>query len=80
MSQRGTHTWDLVIEYIRCPECGFIIENREKYQYRLGKYQKDLECPRCHHRFTITKNVKPKFGPLIGEAQPVEMDWEEHST
>lgn len=77
MSQKGTHTWDLILQYHQCPKCGYIIESRKGYDYRLGKYQKDLECERCHHIFTVTKNTKPTFGPLIGEAQPVEVDWKE---
>lgn len=76
MSQKGAHTWDMVIDYHRCPVCGWILENRENYQYRLGHYQKDLECDKCHHFFTVTKVTHPRFGPLIGDSQPVEVDWE----
>ena len=75
MTQRGIHTWDLVIEYLRCPQCGYILENRDKYQYRLGKYQKDLECPRCKHLFTVTKKARSAIGPLLGEPEPVEILW-----
>lgn len=75
MSQAGTHTWDLNWDYQRCPKCGYILENREKYIYRLGKYQKDLECPRCKQLFTVTKPTKPRLGPLIGDPQPTEVDW-----
>lgn len=77
MTQRGTHTWDLILHYHRCPACGLIIESRQDYQYRLGKYQKDLICQRCQHRFTLNKPAHPRFGPLIGTSQPVEVDWEE---
>lgn len=78
MTQKGEHTWDLVLQYHRCPVCGFIIESREDYQYRMGGvYQKDLECPRCKHRFTLTKPRKPTFGPLIGDPQPAEVDWKD---
>lgn len=55
MTQKGTHTWDIVIDYYQCPKCGNIIENRETFEYRLGSTQKDFECERCHHKFTITK-------------------------
>lgn len=75
MTQKGTHTWDLVIDYHLCPQCGNIIESREKYHYVLGKYQKEIDCDRCRHHFTTFKNSKPSFGPLIGEPQPPEMDW-----
>ncbi len=76
MSQLGEHTWTLVISYHRCSACGFILESRQDYEYRFGKYQKDLECDRCHHRFTLTKAAKPRFGPFIGEPQPAEINWE----
>lgn len=75
MTQKGEHTWDLIVHYHRCPKCGNIIESREDYQYRLGVYYKDLECNRCHEQFTTTKKVKPTFGPLIGEAQSIEVTW-----
>lgn len=77
MTQKGAHTWDIILQYHRCPKCGNIIESREDYQYILGKYQKEVECDRCHHVFTLIKNVKPTFGPLIGEPEPVEIDWKE---
>lgn len=76
MTQRGTHTWDLVIHYHRCPACGLIIESRQDYKYRLGKYQKDITCRRCLHHFILTKPTQPRFGPLIGPSQPVEVDWD----
>jgi hypothetical protein len=75
MTQKGLHTWDLNLHYHRCPRCGFIIESREDYQYRMGVYLKDLQCSRCQLRFTITKPSEPTFGPLIGDAEPVEMEW-----
>jgi hypothetical protein len=75
MTQNGTHTWDIIIHYHRCPGCGFIIESREDYHYRMGKYQKDLTCSRCQRRFTITKPTRLRFGPLIGNPQPPEVDW-----
>jgi|EndMetStandDraft_5_1072996.scaffolds.fasta_scaffold109861_2 uncharacterized C2H2 Zn-finger protein len=75
MTQKGTHTWDLIVQYHRCPKCGYIFESREDYQNRLGLYQKDLQCPRCNNIYTITKDRKPTFGPLTGEPQPIEVDW-----
>lgn len=77
MSQEGEHTWDIVIDYHRCPKCGYILESRDKYQYRMGKYVKQLECERCHHQFMVTKSTEPRFGPLLGEPQPAEFDWGE---
>lgn len=79
MKQSGTHTWDLFVHYDRCPFCGFIIENRTDYEYRLGKYEQDLDCPRCLKTFTVQKKSRPQFGPLFGEPQPTEVDWEEHN-
>ena len=76
MAQKGEHTWDLILQYHRCPKCGYIIESRQDYEYHLGKYQKDLECSRCHNRFTLTKQTKPTFGPLFGEAEHPEFTWE----
>jgi uncharacterized C2H2 Zn-finger protein len=75
MSQRGSHTWDLTWDYQKCPQCGYIIESREKYIYRLGRYEKELECPRCKKVFTVVKPTKPSWGPLIGDPQPAEVDW-----
>lgn len=75
MTQRGRHTWDMVVAYHACPKCGFIQENREGYTYRLGKYQKDLECPRCLYHYTLTKNVRMTPGPLFGEGDSAEVTW-----
>lgn len=75
MSHKGTHTWDLVLEYHRCPKCGYILESRESYHQRLGVYVKELECDRCKNKFTIEKKTHPTFGPLIGDPQPIEMEW-----
>lgn len=77
MRHGGDHTWDLYIEYLKCPKCGKIIENQKPYKYRLGKYQKEVACDHCGHRFTATKITSPQFGPLFGEPQPSEIDWEE---
>lgn len=75
MTQKGEHTWDLFIEYHRCPECGNIIESREGYTYRLGARYKDVVCSRCNHQFTVKKEEILTFGPLIGDPQPPEVDW-----
>lgn len=75
MRQIGIHTWEIIIQYHRCPKCGNIIESREDYENRLGKFEKDLKCERCRHQFTITKPMKPALGPLLGKPQPVEFDW-----
>jgi rubredoxin len=75
--QPGEHTWDLHIRYHCCPTCGFIVESREDFKYILGEYQKDLICPRCQHSFTIVKTGQHKLGPLIGEPQPPDMEWDD---
>ncbi len=75
MTQKGTHTWDLIVQYHRCPKCGYIIESRENYQYCLGRYQKDLQCTRCQQFFTVFKQRRPSFGPFFGDSEPIEIDW-----
>ena len=65
-----------LVHYHRCPECGYIMESRRDYDNRFGKYMKDLICRRCHHQFTLMRNEKKTFGPLIGTPQPVEFDWD----
>lgn len=66
MSQKGPHTWDIITQYHRCPECGYIMESRADFEYVLGRMEKELECPRCTHRFRITKPRPSTFGPLLG--------------
>lgn len=66
--RHGNHTWDIVIEYFKCPYCDYVIENRQKYEYRLGLYQKELTCGRCRKTFTATKLTRPTFGPLWGNS------------
>ncbi|WP_068469098.1 hypothetical protein [Candidatus Protochlamydia phocaeensis] len=63
--RHGNHTWDIVIHYYRCPKCGYIIENRDKYEYRLGQLEKDLTCGRCQEHFMVVKESQPTFGPLF---------------
>lgn len=76
MTQKGAHTWDLVIDYQRCPKCGFIIESREEFHYQMGSWVKEISCDRCGNVFTVTNNHKPTFGPLIGTPQPPEITWD----
>lgn len=72
---KGDHTWPLYVHYHACPKCGFIIESREDYRYVMGKYKKELQCPRCNNSFKEIKPTTPTFGPLIGTPQPSEFDW-----
>lgn len=75
MTQKGPHTWDIIIQYHQCPKCGYINESREDYEYRLGKYQKDIRCERCGNNFTLTKRARPSMGPFFGEGDHAEVDW-----
>lgn len=75
MTQKGEHTWDLIFQYHRCDKCGWIIESREDYQYRMGEYVKDLECPRCHHFFQLSKIFPKRIGPIFGDPTRPEFDW-----
>lgn len=70
--RHGNHTWDIILNYYRCPHCGYILENREKFEVRFHRLEKDLACPRCRHPFTVTKKVKPTFGPLLGHNLEVD--------
>lgn len=73
--QRGSHTWDLTTHYHRCPSCGYVMENRSDYTYRLGKYIKELECVKCGYEFLLEKNIKPSIGPVFGNGSAPEVDW-----
>ena len=75
MPQKGTHTWDLILHYHRCPKCGFILESREDFKYQAGKYIKEVECSRCKNHYVVTRSLKPTFGPIIGHPEPKEWDW-----
>lgn len=63
----GTHDWELVQHFHRCESCGRIIESRDQYVDRLGDLQKDLKCDFCGHEFTVSRSVKPTFGPFFGK-------------
>lgn len=57
--KKGSHTWDIIIEYHRCPDCGKIQESRKPYEAYQGRYIKELTCPRCSSPFTIIKDRLP---------------------
>jgi uncharacterized C2H2 Zn-finger protein len=75
MTQRGIHTWDLIVHYHLCPKCGKIIESREDYRYQKGAWTKQLRCPKCSTLFIARKQQPLRFGPLLGEPQPPEWEW-----
>lgn len=64
--RHGHHTWDLVLHYYRCPKCGVIIENRDKFETRFHRLEKNIICVRCQYSFKVAKKRKPTFGPLLG--------------
>lgn len=71
--QHGTHTWDLNLHYYQCPKCGYVLENRDKFESRFDLLHKDITCLRCQYTFRIEKKRKPTFGPLLGH-DPEVMD------
>lgn len=77
MTQKGEHTWDLVIDYQRCPKCGFINEDRQEYHYEMGSWIKEIHCDRCSHVFAVQDNRTLTFGPLLGRPQPPEITWDD---
>lgn len=64
--QHGTHTWDLNLHYYRCPRCGYVLENRDKFEKSFSQLSKELICLRCQFGFRLTKKPRPTFGPLLG--------------
>ena len=70
--RHGNHTWDLVLNYYRCGKCGYIIENREKFEARYHRLEKEVTCPRCRSMMTVKKKVQPTFGPLLGHDPEVD--------
>ena len=51
--ERGDHNWITKLEYIPCPQCGLIIEDRQLFQKVCGQEFKDITCPRCSKTFTV---------------------------
>lgn len=65
--QHGTHTWDIIIYYERCPHCGYIHENREQYEYNPSShlYEKEFICSRCRSIFIVKKEKRPDWPTLL---------------
>lgn len=71
-----THTWDLYLHYHRCPECGFILESRERPVYRNGQLEKPLDCPRCQNHWMEKRPYNGPIAPLFGSLTSPEFTWE----
>lgn len=70
--RHGNHTWDVILHYYRCSACGYIIENRDKFETSDEGLQKEMKCPRCQHNFKLKKKKQPTFGPLLGHDPEVD--------
>jgi uncharacterized C2H2 Zn-finger protein len=70
--RHGNHTWDLVLHYDCCPKCGYVFENREKFERRFTVLEKELACPRCFHTYKMTKKPRAAFGPLLGNDPEID--------
>lgn len=68
--QIGDHTWKVQVAYHKCPECGYIVENRTDYQDHLGIKKKDIVCPKCHTHYFVYKKGSKALGPLIEPNHP----------
>jgi hypothetical protein len=54
------------LHYYRCPRCGYIVENRDKFERRFARLHKDVACGRCSYAFRVEKRRPASFGPLLG--------------
>lgn len=70
--RHGNHTWDLVLHYYRCARCGTIMENREKFEPRFHRFQKEIVCPVCQQTFTVEKKPKTSWGPLLSNEPDID--------
>lgn len=75
MTQKGSHTWDILIDYHLCPECKHIVENRQEYSLKSGQYVKEMKCPSCGHSFSVFKAKKPRWSLFAGS--DADWDWPE---
>lgn len=63
--RHGNHTWDIVIDYQSCPHCGYIMEDRNKFERHDGNWEKEIVCSRCNKKFMVAKKIQPAFGPIF---------------
>ena len=65
MTQKGEHTWDLVVDYHRCPKCGYINESRVEYQQHKDYVNKrDHVFPLRREVYRLQKACED-FRPLL---------------
>ncbi len=77
MTQKGSHTWDLVIDYHVCPTCKRIIEDRQNYIRVSKRLAKEIKCPYCEHVFSAIKESKPQWALFSGNDEIPDWDWPE---
>lgn len=70
-----THTYPLHLSYRKCPHCQHIIECRQDFRYQMGRYEREITCPKCKKTFIDIKKGDEPLGPLFGEAPKPEFDW-----
>lgn len=70
--RHGNHTWDLVLHYYSCPKCGYIVENRDKFETHFHEVKKEVICSRCQHLFKVQKKTQPTLGPFLGHDPEVD--------
>lgn len=70
--RHGNHTWDMILHYYRCPGCGYIMENRDKFESRFHRLEKEVICPICKKHFVVERKTQSTFGPLLGNDPEVD--------
>lgn len=69
-----THTWDIHLHYHRCPHCGYIAENRDKFEYESLQFVKKVSCPRCKKEFKDAQKKQVRLGPFFTDSSNSEND------
>lgn len=60
------HTYDIHLDYVKCPQCDKIQENRQAYAESLQGMTKSLSCKYCQNEWIQvkkSKNAPVKFLP-----------------
>ena len=52
---KSTHTFQIFQEYLRCPSCGFIQEDRQDYEENFQGLFKYTICERCKKEYSKEK-------------------------